>query len=253
MMSRPALIEIAVDRVDDALAAIDAGADRLELCSALDHHGLTPARDLVRAAAGRVGTVAMARPAPGSVHDRASWSRTLDDARAVIDAGAGGVVFGCLTAVGRVDAGRVMEMVALCRAAGAEAVFHRAIDLAADPPGALRELADFGVARVLTSGHSGPRTARDLGEIEAAWPMSPAWHAGGDEMPRRIERLRAMVDAACAKPGEIAVLVGGGVRAENARMILEQSGCGELHSSARAGVPPVFSAASVRALVAAVR
>lgn len=250
MLNTGALIEIAVDSIADALAAAEAGADRLELCSALDKHGLTPSSELVRAAAGRARTVAMARPAPGSIHDATSWSRTLDDARAVIDDGAGGVVFGCLTATGRIDGERVEEMVGVCRAAGCEAVFHRAIDLAADPIGALRELADLGVARVLTSGISGPRTSRDLAEPAADWPRDADWHAGGDDLPRRLARLAAMVVAADVR---IEVLVGGGVRASNAQEIIANTRCTNLHSSARVGSPSRFSAEAVRALVAAAR
>jgi copper homeostasis protein len=173
------------------------------------------------------------------------------DARLVLDAGAGGVVFGCLTAHGAVDAERVEEMVALCRAAKAEAVFHRAIDLAAEPLRALHQLADLGVARVLTSGISGPGTAIDLGEPGPAWPIEPGWHNGGDGWARRMERVRAMVDAAAGARGEIGVLVGGGIRAENARTVVDQTRCDQLHSSARAG--SAFSGAAVRALVAAVR
>lgn len=250
MHTRRVLVEIAVDSVADALAAVEAGADRLELCAALREHGLTPARDLVAAVAGRVRTVAMARPAPGSVHDGASWQRTLDDARAVIDAGAGGVVFGCLTPRGAIDRPRVEQLVDLARGAGRETVFHRAIDLAADPLAALRELADLGVSRVLTSGLSGPRTARDLAERGADWPRDPAWNEGGDDWPRRFQRLAALVGAA---QGRIDVLVGGGVRAGNAREIVGQTGCTQLHSSARVGSDAAFSAAEARALVESLR
>lgn len=250
MRTRRVLVEIAVDSVGDALAAVEAGADRLELCAALREHGLTPGRDLIASVAGRVRTVAMARPAPGSVHDGASWRRTIDDARAVIGAGAGGMVFGCLTPRGGIDRPRVEQMVELARGAGHEAVFHRAIDLAADPLAALHELAGLGVSRVLTAGLSGARTAHELAEPAADWPRDPAWHGGGDDWARRFRRLAALVDAA---RGRVEVLVGGGVRAGNAREIVALTGCTQIHSSARVGPAAAFSAGEARALIESIK
>src|SRR5687768_1264770 len=42
------LIEAAVESLDDALAAIQGGAHRLELCANLDAGGTTPARDVIQ-------------------------------------------------------------------------------------------------------------------------------------------------------------------------------------------------------------
>ena len=41
-MNKEILLEVAIESVDDALAAQQGGADRLELCAALDLGGLTP-------------------------------------------------------------------------------------------------------------------------------------------------------------------------------------------------------------------
>jgi len=42
------LLEICIDNYDDALIAIEGGADRLECCSRLDLDGLTPDIGMVR-------------------------------------------------------------------------------------------------------------------------------------------------------------------------------------------------------------
>lgn len=252
MPTRSVLLEIAVDCKADALAAAQAGADRLELCNALDAHGLTASRELVAAAvagvAPRVRTVAMVRPAPGPcVHDEARRRAAFNEAAELLEAGAGGVVFGGLAASGEIDEAMVREMVDL--ASGKETVFHRAFDLLRDPVQALARLADLGVTRVLTSGMSAGRTALDLGEPPPPWTTHDPWHIGGDDWPRRYQRLAQLVAAAGSR---IEVLVGGGVRATNVRAVIDATGCRQVHSSARTGPKGTFSAGEVRGLVAAI-
>jgi copper homeostasis protein len=72
------------------------------------------------------------------------------DVRACREAGAAGVVIGCLTADGRVDEGRTRDLVALARPLSV--TFHRAFDMTRDPEEALEALVRCGVDRVLTSG-----------------------------------------------------------------------------------------------------
>ena len=50
------LIEAAVETLDDALAAVAGGADRLELCADLDAGGTTPAHTLVADVLARVSS-----------------------------------------------------------------------------------------------------------------------------------------------------------------------------------------------------
>lgn len=246
------VLEIAVDNVGDALAAADAGADRLELCADLSRHGLTASRKLVAevvaAIPAHVRTVAMVRPAPGScVHDAARWQTAISDAAAALDAGAGGVVFGCLTADGRIDDDRVRQLVKL--AATKETVFHRAFDLLPDPVEELSRLADLGVTRVLTSGMSAGRTAHDLGEVPPPWTDQGPWHIGGDDWPRRYRRIAQLVAAAGSR---IEALVGGGVRTTNVRALVDATGCRQVHSSARTGPGGTLSAGEIRGLVASI-
>jgi copper homeostasis protein len=89
-----------------------------------------------------------------------------------------------------------------------EVCFHRAFDMTRDPLEALETLIGLGIERVLTSGQS-------ASALEG------------------VECIAALVRAA---RGRIAVMAGGGVRAENVRRIVDASGVSAVHTSARASV-----------------
>ena len=92
-MVRRVLLEVCVDRVEDAAAAEAGGADRIELNCALALDGLTPTPGLLAETlrAVRVPVIAMARPRPGdfcySQSDFRVLRRDVDDA---LDEGAAG-------------------------------------------------------------------------------------------------------------------------------------------------------------------
>jgi copper homeostasis protein len=197
------LVEAAVASLDDALAAVAGGADRLELCARLDLGGTTPDFALLEGVAREAGVpaLAMIRPRGGDfVYSSAEIARMhadVDDARR---AGAAGVVLGALDATGRVDVAATSSLV---RAAGGMPVtFHRAIDETPDALEALDVLIALGVARVLASG--GAPTALDGAEV-----------------------LAALVERAGAR---VAIVAGGGVRGHNARLVVERTGVRELHA-----------------------
>lgn len=157
-MSRRLAVEIAVQDRAGVRVALEAGADRIELCSALGVGGLTPSAGLIEAAvaeargAGRDGFVhVLIRPrAGGFAYDADEVELALADIRYARRAGASGVVVGALDAVGAVDTDAVARFVT--EAGDLEVTFHRAIDIAPDPLGALDTLAALGVRRILTSG-----------------------------------------------------------------------------------------------------
>ena len=66
------LIEAAVESLDDALAAVEGGADRLELCANLADGGTTPSEDLIADVVERVAipVFVMIRPRGGSSPSR---------------------------------------------------------------------------------------------------------------------------------------------------------------------------------------
>jgi len=200
------LLEIACASVADAVAAARGGADRLELCGALELEGLTPTPGMLAAVRRRAGlpVLAMVRPRAGpAVYTSAEWSVMESDAEGLLEGGAAGLVFGALDARGRVDERRCRGMALL--SAGAPTVFHRAFDQAADAMDALEALIACGVTRVLTSG--GAPTA-----LEGA------------------DRIRALAERAA---GRIEILPGGGIREDNVAEVVRRTGCTAVHLSRR--------------------
>jgi copper homeostasis protein len=213
------LVEAAVESLDDALAAMEGGAGRLELCAQLAVGGTTPSAARVESllAAVDVPLFVMIRPRGGSfVYSDAELTRMCEDVVMARALGAAGVVLGVLDETNRVDLDRTA---ALVEAAGELPVtFHRAIDQVADRLDAIAALAAIGVARVLSSG--GAETAME----------------GADALHAMTERAS----------GRLSIVAGGGVRGHNARALVERSGVREVH--ARCGGDP----ARIRGIVRAV-
>jgi len=154
-MSGKIIFEALCGSADDAILAAAAGADRVELNASLGAGGLTPSPGSVRLAKERGGVpvLAMLRPRPsGFAYSEVEFEVMLEDARALLAAGADGLVFGLLRPDGGVDlerCGRLLREVPC-----GEWVFHRAFDLVPDPFRALEELIGLGVRRILTKGQA---------------------------------------------------------------------------------------------------
>ena len=123
-------IEVCANSVESVKAAVEAGADRVELCAGMPEGGTTPSW----------GTIALAREMmPAGLHviirprggdflynewEREVMLRDIDAARRI---GADGVVLGCLTEDGQVDV-RLMRRL-MAEAGGMSVTFHRAFDI----------------------------------------------------------------------------------------------------------------------------
>ena len=147
------VLEICLESLASARAAIEGGADRIELCSALAIGGLTPYPELLRQIR-QISTIpvrCLMRPRAGD------FFYTEDEIRLMAmqiprlkDAGADGFVIGCLKEDGSLDE-KKMEI--LIRAAdGYPLTLHRAIDVSRDPEETYRKAKDLGIDTVLTSG-----------------------------------------------------------------------------------------------------
>ncbi|WUS99428.1 copper homeostasis protein CutC [Streptomyces sp. NBC_00708] len=210
MSPRPAL-EIAVTSPAGARAARENGADRVELCTALELGGLTPSAALVEAVAAEgLPVQVLVRCRPGDfVHDAEEIALMAAEVRSVIASGASGVVIGALTADGALDTEAVARLADAARASGrpVEVTLHRAVDQSADPVATAALLPSLGLTRVLTSGGA-PAAAEGLATIAAMATAAP----------------------------EVEVMAGGGVRLADIPA-LASAGVASVHLSAKTRAP----------------
>lgn len=147
------ILEICVDSLASARAAIRGGADRLELCSALLAGGLTPYEGLLRQirAESAINIRCLMRPRPGDFLYTAEEIQLMaQQIHALRDAGADGFVIGCLTADGHLDCDAMKPLIEACGGCGI--TLHRCIDVSRDPLETYRTAARLGIDTVLTSG-----------------------------------------------------------------------------------------------------
>lgn len=147
------LLECCVDSVESALAAARGGADRLELCAGLVIGGITPGLGLFEEVRERTGLPirVLIRPRYGDFlytdHEIAVMARDISLFR---EAGAEGVVIGCLAKDGSLCREQMKELMAAAQ--GMRVTLHRAFDLCADPRETYRQAGELGIDTILTSG-----------------------------------------------------------------------------------------------------
>ena len=148
------LLEVIATTVADARLAHRAGADRIELVTAMGEGGLTPSVGLIEAVVSAVAIPVnvIVRPHSRSfMYDADDYAVMLRDVRAVKAAGANGIVIGMLNADRGIDREGLAR--AIDAADGLAITFHRAFDETRDLHEALDVLLGFdAVTNVLTSG-----------------------------------------------------------------------------------------------------
>ncbi len=201
-------VEVCCTSLAEAIAADQAGADSVEMCSWLACGGITPSLGLVAEVRHRVraGVRVLIRATPnGFVYEEGEKHAMLRDVDAFGRIPGVGLVVGALDEEGDVDRGFMDEV--LLRASGRELTFHRAIDTVRDPLAVMASCKGLGLQRVLSSGAR--RTATE-----------------------GIDVLRDMVKHA----GELTIAAAGGVSPENAVGIVQRTGVREVHLSAQRNI-----------------
>ena len=207
------MLEICVDSLASARAAIAGGADRIELCSALAVGGLTPYGELLRQirAESDIPVRCLMRPRGGDFlytpEEIRMMAAQMDELRGL---GADGFVIGCLTPAGDLDGEAMAPLLQAARGAGL--TLHRCMDVSRDPCRTYLDAMALGFDTVLTSGAAGNCLQ-------------------GMDVIAKLLRLRDE----CSGPE---VLIGAGVKAGVIRTIkAAQPGARAFHMSGKTDIP----------------
>lgn len=205
-MTQRVKLEVCVDSVESALAAVAGGAARLELCSTLEIGGTTPSAGLIKLVRAKIALPlhVLIRPRGGgfcySQYELSVMERDIAMAKAQ---GADGIVCGALQANGRVDMAAMRRIIELARPL--RFTFHRAFDVAIDPYLALEDIIALGANYLLTSGQQ---------------------EKVSDGLPLLVKLVKQ-----AAK--RIEIMPGGGISEDNVHAVAEATGVSYVHASAR--------------------
>ena len=199
------MLEVIACTIEDAIAAEQGGADRLEIVSHLELGGLTPPLELVRAMQGAVKLplrVMVREEEDFFASGRKIMERLCEVARSCAALSVDGLVLGFLKHQGN-EVGIAYEMLEAVLAAAPQTciTFHRAFELVTNQRAAIAELKQYPQIDYLLTSH-GIRPLAHKGD----WP--PPWAC------RTNGRIEGLAELAVVAAPEIKVLVGGGVTAE---------------------------------------
>jgi copper homeostasis protein len=194
-----------VEGVSGALAAVEGGADRIELCAGLVEGGTTPSFGILAHVLEQVSapTVVLIRPRGGDfLYSSPEIEALLKDVELARDRGVYGIAVGVLERGGTVDRQAMKRIIS--SAGSLSVTFHRAFDMTRDPRQAMETLIDLGADRILTSGQ-----ARSV--------------------PEGLELIAKLVEQADER---ISIMPGAGIREDNIRQIVRATGVREVHFTA---------------------
>lgn len=201
------ILEIAVHSYQSALCAEKGGADRIELCNALQTGGLTPDLGLLHLVLASVSLPVhvLIRPRLGNFcYDDYEFKTIIESVKVCRSLNVAGVVVGCLKEDGTVEQDKMQKIKEV--AGHLDLTFHRAIDVCTQVLEALDYLVELEFNRVLTSGGS-----------RSAWE-------GRDNIKKMVRHTFA---------SGLSIMPGAGVDQHNARRLIEHTGAREIHASAK--------------------
>ncbi|MGK2860985.1 MAG: copper homeostasis protein CutC [Chitinophagaceae bacterium] len=200
------VIEIATSDFITTQSAVKGGADRIELCANLGEGGTTPSYGHIKKCreAFDIQIYPIIRPRGGDfLFTKDEFDIMLHDVKMCKQLACDGIVIGLLNSNGSIDIKRTGRLIE--EAYPLAITFHRAFDRCRDPFEALEQLIETGCERILTSGQK--TTAPEGMDL--------------------IAQLNRQAD------DRIIIMPGSGVRKENIKMLAQQTGCIEFHSSLR--------------------
>lgn len=198
-------LEIIGFNIESCIAAQEAGAHRIELCSNPSEGGITPSYGFIKAALEKLSIelYVMIRPRGGDFfYADDEFEIMKADIKTCKKLGCDGIVIGMLQKDGSIDKKRCKELVVLAYPLGV--TFHRAFDRTEDPFNALEDIIETGCERILTSG----------------------------QQPKAIDGAQIIKKLIAHADDRIIIMPGSGVNAENIISLAENTGAKEFHSSA---------------------
>jgi copper homeostasis protein len=208
-------MEVCVDSLESALAAVQGGAQRIELCSSLDQGGLTPSLGLFKLIRRRLplelNIFIMIRCRSGDfIYDENELNVMEEEIRVFIQSNEriDGFVLGTLNPDGTIDIENLKRLIQEIPK-DISLTFHRAFDFLAKWETGIDQLIQLGFQRILTSGQ----------ETNAYYGR---------------KCLRQMISYA---QNRIIILPGCGITVTNLESILRETGAKEFHASARISKP----------------
>ena len=199
-------IEICAQSITSAIDAQEGGANRIELCTALEVGGLTPSPATMLEAKRllSIPVCVLIRPRSGDfIYSEVEFECIKRDVLWCKQNGMDGVVIGILTKEGTIDVPKMKELLEIARPM--QVVCHRAFDQTPDATEALEQLIALGFDRVLTSGQAqNVVVGRDI--------------------------LRGLVEQA---NGRITIMPGNGVNPDNLKDLMSHTKATDFHTSAK--------------------
>lgn len=201
------IIEICANSAQSCVEAEAGGAARVELCAAIPEGGTTPSYGEIRMAqalTSRIDINVIIRPRGGDFfYTEAEVGSMLEDIELCKQLKVHGVVVGCLTKEGDIDAALLHRLVQAAKPLSV--TFHRAFDVCRDPFTALEQIIEAGCDRILTSG----------------------------QQPDAVKGIPMLAELVKRAAGRIIIMPGCGVRENNIAQIEAETGATEFHTSAR--------------------
>lgn len=202
-------IEVCANSLESALNAQKGGADRVELCANLYEGGTTPsageislARDLLQ-----IDLNVLIRPRGSDfLYSKNEIEIIKRDILYCKNIGVDGVVIGFLNPDGSIDKELTKEITELARPM--TVTFHRAFDMCNNPEGALEDLIEIGVDRILTLGAEN----------------------------KAIDGFELLNNLVKQASNRIIIMPGSGIRASNISEIFHTTGASEYHVSERKSI-----------------
>lgn len=198
--------EICANSAESCVAAQAGGAHRVELCASMPEGGTTPSFGEIRLARKLIDIRlhVIIRPRGGDfLYTPLELDVMEEDIHMARQAGADGVVFGCLTPEGDLDMPAMRRLMKISE--GMSVTFHRAFDYVRSPKQVLEQLIDLGVNRVLTSG----------------------------QQPTAMQGASLLAELVRQAAGRIVIMPGCGVNEWNIAELAACTGASEFHFSAR--------------------